>query len=48
MLFMSLLFIENCIFEGDKGGAEVYHKEALARKLVTFRSIQISAPVKTE
>lgn len=47
MLFMSLLFIENCIFEGKKGD-EVYHREALARKLVTFQSPQIPAPIKTE
>ena len=48
MLFMSLLFIENCIFEGEEGGDEVYHREALARKLVTFQSPQITAPIKIE
>lgn len=46
MLFMSLLFIENCIFEGEEGrGDDVYHREALARKLVTF---QIPAAGETE
>ena len=44
MLFMSLLLIVNCIFEGD----EVYHREAWARKLVTFQSPQIPAPIKIE
>lgn len=48
MLFMSLLFIENCIFEGEEGGDEVYHREDLARKLVIFQSPQIPAPIKTE
>lgn len=33
---------------GKKGRDEVYHREALAWKLVTFQSPQIPAPIKTD